>query len=74
MKRIHYTCKNCGWTTSIPELWQDLKPRKCMAAGCKTIFIKDPSSLIITMPDADPASSEQPASIESFKKKKSKES
>lgn len=76
MKRIHYTCKNCGWTTSIPELWADLRPRKCMGHGCKTVFIKDPSALIVTTPEPDPTppTETQPASIESFKKKKSKES
>ena len=48
--KIKYTCKNCGWTTSIREEWQDLKPKRCMNKKCNTSFQKSPDSLQIDLP------------------------
>jgi hypothetical protein len=48
--KIKYTCKNCGWTTSIREEWADLKPKRCMNKKCNTSFQKSPESLIVEVP------------------------
>lgn len=45
--KIRYTCKNCGWTTSIRQEWADLKPRRCMNKKCNTSFQKSADSLLI---------------------------
>ena len=50
MDRIKYTCKNCGWSTSITAHWADLKPPRCMNAKCNTNFKKNPDSLQIDNP------------------------
>lgn len=55
MKKIKYTCKNCGWETSIWEEWSDLKPKRCMNKKCNTSFILNPDSLIITTPEKQEA-------------------
>lgn len=52
--KIKYTCKNCGWTTSIREEWADLKPRRCMNKKCNTSFQKAPDSLITEVPKEEP--------------------
>ena len=49
--RIKYTCKNCGWETSIIVEWADLKPRRCMNKKCNTSFVKNPDQLLIQMPE-----------------------
>lgn len=51
--KIKYTCKNCGWTTSIREEWADLKPKRCMNKKCNTSFQKSPESLITDRPKVD---------------------
>ena len=48
--KIKYTCKNCGWTTSIREEWADLKPKRCMNKKCNTSFQRLPESLLIELP------------------------
>ena len=48
--KIKYTCKNCGWTTSIREEWADLKPKRCMNKKCNTSFQKSPDSLVVEVP------------------------
>lgn len=48
--KIKYTCKNCGWTTSIREEWADLKPKRCMNKKCNTSFQKSPESLVVEVP------------------------
>jgi len=48
--KIHYTCKNCGWKTSIRVEWSDLKPKRCLNRKCNTSFLKTPDNLIIQMP------------------------
>ncbi len=50
MNRIKYSCKNCNWTTSIIEQWQDLKPKRCMNSKCNTSFRKTPEALITQKP------------------------
>lgn len=50
MRKIKYTCKNCGWETSIWEEWSDLKPARCMNKKCNTSFRLHPDALIITRP------------------------
>lgn len=52
MRKIKYTCKECGWETSIYEEWEDLKPQRCMNKKCNTSFRVKPDSLIITKPEA----------------------
>lgn len=49
--KIKYTCKNCGWKTSILEEWADLKPKRCMNKKCNTSFEKSPDSLEIQLPE-----------------------
>lgn len=51
--KIKYTCKNCGWTTSIREEWADLKPRRCMNKKCNTSFLKLKDTLIVEMPEKE---------------------
>lgn len=48
--KIKYTCKNCGWTTSVRKEWADLKPRRCMNKKCNTSFQKSADSLLIEEP------------------------
>ena len=48
--KIKYTCKNCGWTTSIREEWADLRPKRCMNKKCNTSFHRSPDSLIVELP------------------------
>jgi len=50
MRKIKYTCKECGWHTSIWEEWEDLKPQRCMNRKCNTSFRVNPTSLIIEKP------------------------
>lgn len=52
MRKIKYTCKNCGWETSIWEEWEDLKPQRCMNKKCNTSFRVNPDALEITRPKA----------------------
>lgn len=52
MRKIKYTCKNCGWETSIWEEWEDLKPSRCMNKKCNTSFRVNPDQLEITRPEA----------------------
>jgi hypothetical protein len=48
--KIKYTCKNCGWTTSIREEWADLRPKRCMNKKCNTSFQRSPDSLLVELP------------------------
>lgn len=50
VEKIKYTCKNCGWTTSIREEWSDLKPKRCMNKKCNTSFQRSPDSLVVDLP------------------------
>lgn len=47
MDRIIYTCKNCGWKTSIIAQWADLRPKSCITKNCKTSFVKNPDALLV---------------------------
>ena len=51
--KIKYTCKNCGWTTSIREEWADLKPKRCMNKKCNTSFQNSPEFLITEKPQEE---------------------
>ena len=50
MLKVKYTCKNCGWSTSLPAQWADQKPRRCMNKKCNTSFRKHPDKLDIDNP------------------------
>lgn len=56
MTRIIYTCKNCGWKTSILSAWADLKPKRCMNRDkfnkltCNTSFLLNPELLLVELP------------------------
>ena len=50
INKIKYTCKSCGWETSIREEWGDLKPKRCMNKKCNTSFLAKPEALIIQRP------------------------
>jgi hypothetical protein len=53
-RRIHYSCKKCGWKGSIIEAWSDLKPKRCPnKTRCKTSFIKEPEQLLIELPEPE---------------------
>lgn len=51
--KIKYTCKNCGWMTSIRQEWSDIRPRRCMNKKCNTSFLKYPDSLITQLPEQE---------------------
>lgn len=51
-ERIKYSCKNCGWETSIITEWADLRPKRCMNRKCNTSFLKNPDQLIVQMPES----------------------
>lgn len=71
MRKIKYTCKKCGWHTSIWEEWEDLKPARCMNKKCNTSFRVDPSSLVIEKPvKAKPVSAQQEQSQHNKKEKR----
>lgn len=55
--KVKYTCKNCGWETSIRAEWADIRPKRCMNKKCNTSFLASPKDLIIT----PPAKKEKPA-------------
>lgn len=61
VKRVKYTCKNCGWQTSIREAWGDIKPKRCMNKKCNTSFIASPESLVIDRPKKDVKKSVTPS-------------
>jgi hypothetical protein len=48
--KIKYTCKNCGWWTSIRQEWADLRPKRCMNKKCNTSFLKYKDALIVQLP------------------------
>lgn len=50
INKIKYTCKNCGWETSIREAWGDLKPKRCMNKKCNTSFLAKPDILTVQRP------------------------
>ena len=49
-ERIKYSCKSCGWTTSIRQEWADMKPKRCMNKKCNTSFVANPEALETTLP------------------------
>ncbi len=53
MKKIKYTCENCGWETSIWQEWEDLKPQRCMNKKCNTSFRLNPEKLKVTRPEPE---------------------
>ncbi len=69
MGKIKYTCKACGWETSIWEEWQDLKPQRCMNRKCNTSFRVKPDMLNITAPDKKVAEVQQTKSENTESKK-----
>ena len=66
MNKVKYTCKNCGWETSIRAEWGDLRPKRCMNKKCNTSFLAHPDALIIVRPEAKPANPHTGSSMESF--------
>lgn len=50
INKIKYTCKNCGWETSIREEWGDLKPKRCMNKKCNASFLARPDMLVTQRP------------------------
>lgn len=49
-EKIKYSCKSCGWTTSIRQEWADMKPKRCMNKKCNTSFVSNPEALEVTLP------------------------
>lgn len=49
-EKIKYSCKSCGWTTSIRQEWADMKPKRCMNKKCNTSFVANPEALEVTLP------------------------
>jgi hypothetical protein len=49
--KIKYTCRNCGWTTSIRQEWADLRPKRCMNKKCNTSFEKHKDALVVELPE-----------------------
>lgn len=60
MAHIKYTCKNCGWETSIREEWGDLKPQRCMNKRCNVSFRAKPDMLDIQVPEVPKEESKGP--------------
>ena len=48
--KVKYTCKKCGWGTSIRVEWADLKPKRCMNKKCNCSFLAHKKELLIEMP------------------------
>lgn len=48
--KVKFTCKNCGWQTSIRVEWADLRPKRCMNKKCNKSFHKEPNQLQIDLP------------------------
>lgn len=48
--KVKFTCKNCGWETSIRKEWADLRPKRCMNRKCNTSFLASPDKLDIKFP------------------------
>lgn len=61
--KIKYTCKNCGWCTSIRQEWSDLRPKRCMNKRCNTSFLKYKDALIVQVPEdlVEPEAEKKPA-------------
>lgn len=86
--RVHFKCKNCGWSVSISARWQDLRPTYCGNAKCdysakkagktKKSFRKDPDALIVKKPQTKKKTVEKKStekkSSDFTSKKKQKES
>ena len=55
MNKLNYTCKKCGWKTSIRTEWADLKPKRCSGKKgskvCGVNFQKEPDMLLIEAPE-----------------------
>ena len=49
--KVKYTCKKCGWNTSIRVEWADLRPKRCMNKKCNCSFLKYKEELQIDMPE-----------------------
>jgi len=49
-EKIKYSCKSCGWSTSIRQEWADMKPKRCMNKKCNTSFVTNPEALEVTLP------------------------
>ena len=69
--KIKYTCKNCGWETSIRAEWADIKPKRCMNKKCNTSFVASRESLIIEKPKKPKKKSSSSQSNETKKTKSS---
>lgn len=50
--KVKYTCRKCGWGTSIRVEWADLKPKRCMNKKCNCSFLKHKDELQIEMPSS----------------------
>lgn len=50
MDKVKYTCKNCGWSDTLPAQWADIKPKRCMNRKCNTSFRKEPEALLVENP------------------------
>lgn len=70
MSKVKYTCKNCGWETSIREEWGDLRPKRCMNKKCNTSFMARPDMLVIERPEPK---SEQTVEVVLSEEEKSEE-
>lgn len=53
-QRIVYTCKKCGWKSSILVAWGDIRPKKCAGRRCQrnkpNAFLKYTEDLLILKP------------------------
>jgi hypothetical protein len=76
INKIKYTCKNCGWETSIREEWGDLKPKRCMNKKCNASFLARPDMLVTQRPVKKKVEKKKEATsgVQSRKKTSSKSS
>lgn len=71
LKKVEYTCKNCGWKTSIRVEWSDLSPKKCGNGKCGANFRAFPDKLDVKRPKV---SKSKPSKKSAKTKKTSKKS
>lgn len=68
LEKVKYSCSKCGWQTSIIVAWADLRPKRCLGKRCKTSFLREPSALLVELPQAP-----EVPNMQGKKKKKEKE-
>lgn len=67
--KVKYTCKKCGWSTSIRAEWADLKPKRCMNKKCNCSFLAHKEELEIETPKKSTSVRKSSSSLKKVAKK-----